>query len=125
MQVNERDPGYPRAYGRYQLLNRIGEGGMAEIFRARLPGAAGFEKILVIKRLLPQLAMLPEMARMFVNEAKLASSIQHRNITQVYELGQLANGELYIAMEHVAGTDLRQILRACALSGTRLPPWFS
>lgn len=100
-------------------------GGMAEIFRACAPGAAGFEKILVIKRLLPHLADDPDSVQMFVNEAKLAAQVHHRNVVQVFELGQLENGEYFMAMEHIAGTDLRQILRAAATTGMRVPPWFS
>ena len=75
----ERDV-LPRRYGKYELLERIGEGGMAEAYRARLPGAAGFEKTVVIKRILPHLAENPRFVKMFVNEAKLASRIQHQNV---------------------------------------------
>src|SRR5258708_1088638 len=114
MKVATPTEGFPRQYGKYQLLARIGHGGMAEVFRARLPGVAGFEKICVIKRLLPQYASDPGILEMFVHEAKLAAEVQHRNIVQTFELGQLDSGELYIAMEHVAGTDLRQILGGAA-----------
>lgn len=124
MQTQEPQAGFPCSYGKYQLLARIGQGGMAEIFRARLPGVAGFEKILVIKRLLPHLMHQPSMMKMFVNEAKLAAEVQHRNVVQVFELGQLDDGEYYMAMEHIAGTDLRQILRAAAMTSMRIPPWF-
>lgn len=125
MKVAGSKDGFPRPYGKYQLLARIGHGGMAEIFRARLPGAAGFEKIVVIKRLLPHLIGDPSITEMFVHEAKLAAEAHHRNIVQVFELGQIDDGELYIAMEHVAGTDLRQILREAAVNAMRIPPWFS
>lgn len=125
MQTQEPQAGFPCSYGKYQLLARIGQGGMAEIFRARLPGVAGFEKILVIKRLLPHLRHQLSMVRMFVNEAKLAAEVQHRNVVQVFELGQLDDGEYYMAMEHIAGTDLRQILRAAAMASIRIPPWFA
>ncbi|MCK6550620.1 serine/threonine protein kinase, partial [Myxococcota bacterium] len=115
--------GFPRPYGKYELLARIGQGGMAEVFRARLPGVAGFEKIVVIKRLLPHLTKNAVITEMFVNEAKLAAAVHHRNIVQVFELGEL-DGEYYMAMEHVAGTDLRQLLRAAAVNSLRVPPWF-
>jgi serine/threonine protein kinase len=117
--------GFPCQYGKYQLLARIGHGGMAEVFRARLPGVAGFEKIVVIKRLLPHLAQDRSILEMFLNEAKIAAEVQHRNVVQVFELGQSESGEFYMAMEHVAGTDLRQILRAAAINSMRIPPWFS
>lgn len=125
MKMAGAQEGFPRQYGKYQLLARIGHGGMAEVYRARLPGVAGFEKIVVIKRLLPHLASDSNMVEMFVNEAKLAAEVQHRNVVQVFELGQIENGEFYMAMEHVAGTDLRQILRAAAINSMRIPPWFS
>ena len=116
---------FPQPYGRYELLERIGEGGMAEVFRARLPGVAGFEKILVIKRILPHLSKNNRFVQMFVNEAQLAAKIQHQNVVQVYELGQLDSGELYIAMEYVPGVDLRGILRNAAQRVLRIPSWFS
>lgn len=120
----ERDV-LPRRYGKYELLERIGEGGMAEAYRARLPGAAGFEKIVVIKRILPHLAESPRFVKMFVNEAKLASRIQHQNVVQVFELDQSPDGELYMVLEHVAGLDLRAILELAAERVLRLPLWFS
>jgi serine/threonine protein kinase len=125
MNIFKHESKFPCSYGKYELLARIGMGGMAEIFRARAPGAAGFEKILVIKRLLPHLADDPDSVQMFVNEAKLAAQVHHRNVVQVFELGQLPDGEYFMAMEHIAGTDLRQILRAAATSSMRVPPWFS
>jgi serine/threonine protein kinase len=120
----ERDV-LPRRYGKYELLERIGEGGMAEAYRARLPGAAGFEKTVVIKRILPHLAENPRFVKMFVNEAKLASRIQHQNVVQVFELDQSPDGELYMVLEHVAGLDLRAILEMAAERVLRLPLWFS
>lgn len=115
----------PRRYGKYELLERIGEGGMAEVFRARLPGAAGFEKIVVIKRILPHFANNPHFVRMFVNEAKLAARIQHQNVVQVFELGQADGGELFMALEHVQGLDLRAALELAAERVLRLPVWFT
>jgi serine/threonine protein kinase len=98
---------------------------MAEVFRARLGGVAGFEKILVIKRILPHLGRNDRFVQMFVNEAQLAAMLQHQNIVQVYELGQLDSGELYIAMEYVPGIDLRGALRSAAQRVLRIPIWFS
>jgi serine/threonine protein kinase len=122
---DQRDWVLPRRYGKYELLDRIGEGGMAEVYRSRLIGVAGFEKIVVIKRILPHLARRTDFVRMFVNEAKLAAHIQHKNVVQVFELGQLENGELYIAMEFVQGVDLRGILRNAAERRFRIPIWFT
>lgn len=117
--------GSPLRYGKYELLERIGDGGMAEVFRARLPGVAGFEKTVVIKRMLPHLASKPRFVEMFVAEASLAAQVQHKNVVQVFELGQVESGELFIAMEYVEGTDLRRILKQATTQGLRIPPWFS
>jgi serine/threonine protein kinase len=116
---------FPRPYGQYQLLERIGFGGMAEVFRARRGGAQGFEKIVVIKRILPHLAEQDRFVRMFVNEAKIAAQIQHQNVVQVFDLGQSSDGELYIAMEHVSGLDLRKLFAVAEEKLLFLPTWFS
>lgn len=116
---------FPCPYGKYELLERIGDGGMAEVFRARLPGLAGFEKIVVIKRILPHLSRKRKFVDMFVREATLAARLAHKNVVQVFELGQLEDGELYIAMEYVKGTDLRHILTTSTKRSLRIPPWFS
>jgi serine/threonine-protein kinase len=118
-------PGAPPAFtpcdfGRYQLLERLAVGGMAEIFRARQSGAHGFEKILVIKRILPHLAADPEFLAMFIDEAKLQCALQHPKIVQVLEFGQ-ANNQYFIALEYIDGMDALGVLRACAHRRQRLP----
>src|SRR5215471_11421800 len=110
----------PSTFGRYQLLERLAVGGMAEIFRARQSGAHGFEKILVIKRILPHLAADPEFLAMFIDEAKLQCALQHPKIVQVFEFGEVA-GQYYIALEYVDGMDALGLLRACAHRRQRLP----
>lgn len=115
----------PVSLGKYELLERIGDGGMAEVFRARMPGVAGFEKIVVIKRILPHLADKPRIVEMFVAEAKLAAQVQHKNVVQVFELAQTEQGEFFMVMELVSGTDLRKALRDATRASLRLPPWFS
>jgi serine/threonine protein kinase/tetratricopeptide (TPR) repeat protein len=80
------------AFGRYRLLERLGQGGMAEVFKAKSYGVEGFEKILVIKRILPELARSQEFVDMFIHEAKLAVRLSHANIVQVFDLGR-ASGE--------------------------------
>src|SRR5580700_6205883 len=75
------------AFGRYRLLERLGQGGMAEVFKAKSYGVEGFEKILVIKRILPELAKSKDFVDMFVHEAKLAVRLSHANIVQVFDLG--------------------------------------
>src|SRR5690242_8310212 len=110
----------PCGFGRYQLLERLAVGGMAEIFRARVTGEHGFEKILVIKRILPHLAVDPDFLNMFIDEAKLQCSLQHPKIVQVLEFGQ-ADNQYYMALELVDGMDCLGLLRACAHKRQRMP----
>ena len=107
-------------FGRFQLLERIAIGGMAEIFLAKVQGAMGFEKSMVIKRILPQYADDADFLRMFVTEAKLVCHLEHPNIVQVHELGEI-EGQYYIAMETVTGIDGRQLWRTLAKRRQRLP----
>lgn len=120
-----RRDAFPVAYGKYSLIERIGFGGMAEVFKARLAGAAGFQKTLVIKRILPQLADSEDIVERFIAEAKLLASIEHKNIVSVYELGQDEDGEYFIAMELVDGADVLALLRRAAQNGQRIPVSFS
>lgn len=99
----------PVLYGKYQLLEQIARGGMAELFKAKAHGVEGFEKILVIKRILPELSENPRFVDMFINEAKIAVTLSHANIVQVFDLGK-TEGSYYIAMEYVAGMDLATLL---------------
>ena len=104
-------PAEDRALHQYELLERVASGGMAEVFRARASGAHGFEKILAIKRILPDLARDPEFERRFIAEAKLTVALTHANIVQVHDFGRMG-GTLYLAMEFVDGPDLAALLRA-------------
>ena len=97
------------AFGRYALLEKIGQGGMAEVFRAKSYGVEGFEKVLVIKRILPQLARDHKFTEMFVREAKLSVRLSHANVVQVFDLGRVSDA-LFIAMEYVHGVDLATLL---------------
>lgn len=98
---------------------------MAEVFLARLPGPSGFQKMLVVKKLLPHLSTDPRMVDMFVAEATLAARVQHKNIVQVFEFDRIESGEYILAMEYVHGTDLRNVLALGERKGLRIPPWFS
>ena len=100
----------PGSFGRFQLLERIASGGMADVFKARMTGEEGFEKIVAIKRILPHLATNEGFITMFVDEAKLAAQLTHNNIIHIYELGKV-DAWHYIAMEYVDGKDLRSILK--------------
>ncbi len=105
---------------RYDLLERVAVGGMAEIFRAKAHGAHGFEKTLAIKRILPDLARDAEFERRFIAEAKLAVTLTHANIVQIFDFGRFA-GSLYIAMEYVDGPDLGRFLKAASARGEAVP----
>jgi serine/threonine-protein kinase len=98
-------------FGKYRLVRRLAFGGMAEIFLARLIGDEGFQKSVVLKRILPQFSADPDFTRMFVDEAVLAAKLTHPNVAQVYDFGQV-DGTYFITMEHVDGTDLRKLIRA-------------
>jgi len=104
-----RLPDLPITFGKFVLRERIGKGGMAEIFRATAQGASGFQKELVIKRMLPSLTDDPGFADVIVREAKIAVTLRHQNIVQVFELGEV-DGRYYIAMEYIHGRDLRHVL---------------
>jgi serine/threonine protein kinase len=99
---------------RYDVLDRIAVGGMAEVFLAKAYGAHGFEKTLAIKRILPELARDPEFEERFIAEAKLAVKLSHTNVVQVFDFGRFA-GSLFIAMEYIDGLDR-------ATSGCRCRP---
>jgi serine/threonine protein kinase len=100
----------PARLGRYELLARLATGGMGEIFLARLEGAAGFEKLYVVKRILPHLADDARFRGMLIAEARIASKLSHANICQVYELGE-TDGQLYIVMEYLEGVTMLPLLR--------------
>ncbi|HEX5856215.1 MAG TPA: protein kinase [Thermoanaerobaculia bacterium] len=118
--VRTRPASSPGAFGRYQLLEKIGSGGMAEVFKARMSGEQGFEKIVAIKRIVPHMATNAEFVTMFVDEAKLAAQLNHNNITHIYDLGKV-DAWHYIAMEYVEGKDLRTLLRLGKERGFPLP----
>jgi serine/threonine protein kinase len=110
----------PAQFGKYELLERIGMGGMAEIFRARTQGPGGFEKIIVIKRVLPELAGNRAFINLLIAEAKVSSLLNHPNIVQIHELGEV-EGRWYIAMEYVDGADLLNVLSRCTRNRIRIP----
>jgi len=100
----------PAPFGKYLLTNLIAVGGMAEVYRAKIFGASGFEKEMVVKRILPRYASNPSFVQMLIDEAKIAVSLSHGNIVPIYELGEL-EGSYYIAMEFVEGRTILDVLR--------------
>lgn len=101
---------HPEKLGsKYILLDIIGTGGMAEVYRGKLVGDNGFEKLIVIKKLLPHIAKNQEMVEHFTNEARLAALLQHENITCIYDYGELEES-FFIVMEYLFGKDLSSII---------------
>jgi serine/threonine-protein kinase len=101
----------PKRFGKYTLIRKIAIGGMAEIFLALQRSVAGFEKIIVVKRILPHLAKDAQFVTMLLDEARIAATLNHPNVAQIYDVGQ-HDGQFYIAMEHVHGEDLRTVVRS-------------
>ncbi|HNI59600.1 MAG TPA: serine/threonine-protein kinase [Pseudomonadota bacterium] len=95
-------------FGKYELLAHLATGGMAEIYLARMAGSDGFSKLVVVKRLLADLAKDKEYVQMFLDEARINARLNHSNIVQVLELGEV-DGQYFIAMEYVSGLSVAQV----------------
>jgi eukaryotic-like serine/threonine-protein kinase len=109
-----------RDFGRYTLIKKLATGGMAEVYLARQQGMEGFEKLLVIKRILPHLADDNDFVQMFLNEARIAARFNHPNIVQIYDLGKI-DETYFIAMEFVHGEDMGRVMRKCWTKGHWIP----
>src|SRR5678815_5178629 len=114
-----QDPNLPQVFGRYLLVQRLSRGGMGEIFLAK-HGLSGFEKLGVIKRVLPNLSADDQFISRFVDEAQVAIKLQHVNVAQVFEVGRVGN-EYFLALEYVEGRDLRRILSVLGHRKLRMP----
>ena len=106
----------PEHFDRYSILSHLATGGMAEVYLARQAGMQGFEKLVVIKRMRPELMLEDGAIEAFLDEARLVATLEHPHIVQVHEIGCVA-GSYFFVMEHVDGVDLRQLLAACAKGG--------
>ncbi len=102
--------------GNFELMTRIAKGGMAEIFLARQTNVPGFERLVVVKKILPQLAEEPAFVRMFLEEARLAALINHPNVVQIHDVG-VHDGQYFIAMEHISGVTVSALVRAAVREG--------
>jgi serine/threonine protein kinase len=111
----------PHLFGKFFLLQRLAVGGMAEIFRARVVGAGGFEKELVVKRILPTRSKDAGFIRMLVNEAKLTVQLTHNNIAQIMECG-IIDGTYFISMELVNGVSMKDVMSGMLRAGQSLTP---
>src|SRR5215467_8547866 len=109
----------PATFGKYSILGHLATGGMAEVYLARQAGMHGFEKIVVIKRVRPELTADPEATKYFLDEARLVATLEHPNIAQVYEIG-LVNDSYFFVMEYVHGADLRQLMEAAVTKRVKI-----
>lgn len=107
-------------FGKYEVLRRLEIGGMGEIFLARQTGLGGFERMVILKSLLPDLAQDPKAVEDFLNEARVAATLNHPNIVAIYEVG-CYEGTYFIAMEYIPGINLGNVLNRSALTGVRVP----
>lgn len=106
---------------RYELLDRIGVGGMAEIFRGKAVAAGGFEKPVAIKRILPHLSQDRRFVELLIAEAKVLSLLKHRNIVQIFDVGLGDDGQYFLVMEYVDGKDIGAVQRALEQKRRRIP----
>ena len=107
-------------FGKYFLMKKLAAGGMGEVFIAKQQGPAGFQKVLVVKKILGHLTESKEFTEAFLGEARLAAQMNHRNIVQVFELGQ-QDGAYFIAMEYVQGKSLRDVIDATMRRKEKIP----
>ena len=109
----------------FEMLRRLGVGGMAEVFLAKKRGAEGTFKLLVVKRILPQFGSSRRFRTMFAEEAQLATRLNHPNIVQVYEFQDYGDEGQLLSMEYVEGPDLRRVMRAARAKHKRVPGYLS
>ncbi|MBW2264145.1 MAG: serine/threonine protein kinase, partial [Deltaproteobacteria bacterium] len=116
------DENLPRRFGKYTLIRHLATGGMAEIYLAIHRSIQGFEKLVVIKRILPRYSEDDEFIRMFLAEARIAATLNHPNIIQIFDVGSV-HKDYFIAMEYVHGEDLRSVVGAMRKAGYKeFPP---
>ncbi len=107
-------------FGKYQMLRRVGIGGMAEVYLARTTVAHGLSKQLVIKKIHPAYARSSQFMSMFIEEAKIALSLNHPNIVQVFDFGQVGQ-TFFLAMEYIEGVDVLRVLKDSQKQGIEIP----
>ena len=115
----------PSQLAQFELIRRLGAGGMAEVFLAKKRGAEGTYKVLVVKRILPTHGTSRRFRTMFVEEAQLATRLNHPNVVQVYEFYDGGDEGQLLAMEYVEGPDLGRLMSSAKQKGTRIGPWVS
>lgn len=108
-------------FGKYEVIRRLAAGGMGEIYLGRQVGIAGFERLVIMKTLLPQLSDDPEMVASFLDEARILGSISHPNVVALFEVGE-HEGQFIMVMEHIHGLDIPQLRRSGAHANKLVPP---
>lgn len=106
--------------GRWEIIKRLGSGGMADVYLARSRGEAGFEKLVAVKVMHPHLARNERAVDHFLDEARLAARIDHPNVVQIQDLGKIGN-DYVIVMEYVDGVDLEKLLAAARAAQRQVP----
>lgn len=117
----ERVATQPDRFGKYTILERVGVGGMSEVFLAKTEGIEGFERKVALKRIFPDLTAHEEFVRSFIHEARIGGMLYHHNVVQTLDFGKV-NGTYYIALEYIEGTHVGQILHKCREKRVYLPP---
>ena len=121
--MNDSTRSIPRRLADFELVRRLGAGGMAEVFLAKRRGAEGTYKLLVVKRILPQHISSDSFRAMFAEEARLATRLNHPNIVQVYDFQDAGEAGQLLSMEYVEGPDLGKVMRRARKEDERLPPY--
>src|SRR5271169_5349478 len=123
MSKSSPSPPPPKEIAQFEVMRRLGAGGMAEVFLAKKRGAEGTYKVLVLKRILPTHGGSRRFRSMFIEEARLATRLNHPNVVQVYEFQDFGDQGLLLAMEYVEGCDLGHLMSTAKAKGLTLPPW--
>src|SRR5277367_2444876 len=113
----------PKEIAKFEIVRRLDAVGMAEVFLAKKRGAEGTFKVLVLKRILPTHGGSRRFRSMFIEEAHLATRLNHPNVVQVYEFQDFGDEGLLLAMEYVEGCDLGRLMTTARTRGTRIAPW--
>lgn len=108
--------------GKYELVEKVGEGGMAVVYRAYMHGAAGFKRPVAVKKIKREYRAIKNYINMFVEEARVGSELAHPNIVQVFDFCADAEGSYYLIMEWVEGLDMAALIRSFLKEGAK-PPW--
>lgn len=113
----------PAQIAQFEIVRRLGSGGMAEVFLAKKRGAEGTFKVVVLKRILPAYTASRRFRAMFIDEAQLATRLNHPNVVQVYEFSNEGDEGHILAMEYVEGCDLGHLMSSAKRAATHIPPW--